>query len=143
MGAFPSSDSAALLRLDHVRDGPEVCRALRGWLATTQNFAHADSRGGIALVAPGDGWAAVDPRGSGASGGGEAELRARPEPGREPGAIGQSSGVAGWRVGVAGLVLGTALVWSTGLVGVVGTWVGRAAARLAGGGVERGRHEHA
>lgn len=52
-GAIPSSDIAALLRLYQARDGAEVRQALRGWLSPTQNFAYADSRGGIGIVAPG------------------------------------------------------------------------------------------
>lgn len=52
-GAIPSNDIGALLRLSQARDGAEVREALRGWLAPTQNFAYADSRGGIGIVAPG------------------------------------------------------------------------------------------
>jgi len=47
----------------------------------------------------------------------------RPSSGRargrgvDPGAVGRASGAEPWRVSLAGLVLGTALVWSAGLLG--------------------------
>ena len=53
MGDIPSPDLAALLSINTAADWSGFTNALRGWRAPTQNFAFADDRGNIGIIAPG------------------------------------------------------------------------------------------
>ncbi|MEU2874997.1 penicillin acylase family protein [Streptomyces sp. NPDC007070] len=74
-GNRPSHDLAALLNLNRAQDWASFRDALRDWHAPAQNFAYADKKGNIGVIAPGyyPQVASGDPRGP-LSGTGESDV---------------------------------------------------------------------